>query len=480
MKHSIRQTLLCLGLVAAHAFAAPEYDIIDLGILGGSWAQANGLNNVGQVVGSSQDTEGCEQAFVWQNGRMTGLGFLPEGSYSKAMDINDHGDITGQAQTSPSSHQAFIYSNGSMTPIGTLGGANSIGRAINNRGTITGSSGISNSTHNHTFVWKSGQHIHIRPFSLSVSCDSYGINEDDRICGITFVYSPWDRWWPYVWHDDNQNGTSDSGEMKLLGNMGRKDSVGEFAGANAINNHGWVVGWSSVANYYTPQHAFLVVPSNGVWKLPSYSNTDPTNLLMRSLGTLATPTNNSRANAINDHAWIVGHSETETGQTNAFLWRDEVMHNLNDLVATNSSWELITATGINNANEIIGNGLRNGQPRAFILRRQGRIHDLQPTYETNATWITTNELNEVTTQHILRVVAYDIQWSGVWSTNKDERHEFTVEASSSLKLADWQPLEPATQWPTTQNHWSLDVPANTRTRFYRVKAQPIVEPVPDP
>ncbi len=87
-------------LLAVHANAAAEYTVTDLGTLGGNHAEANGLNNRGQVVGWSLDADGRNQAFVWQNGRMTGLGFLPGGTSSVAMAINNGGKITGHAHIS--------------------------------------------------------------------------------------------------------------------------------------------------------------------------------------------------------------------------------------------------------------------------------------------------------------------------------------------------------------------------------------------
>ena len=365
---------VCAWSWAAGGAAAPEYWPIDLGSLGGTNSEALGVNDDRQVVGWSQDAAGRTQAFVWASGTMTGLGFLPGGTCSVANAINNRGDVTGHAYVSGTNHHAFLCVSNSLQDIGTLGGPNSKGLAINIHGDVTGWSQLAtnspSATDPETFVWRSNRLIHIPPFNdFKLSCEGQGINDKGSISGITFNFSPGDsHWWAYVWHDDNGNFTNEYSEMKLLGSRAVKDSTGEQSCAADINNAGQATGWTGVTNTWLPQHAFLVTSSNGAWKLPTSSNTDPTNLLMLDLGTLDSPTNNSFSKALNDHAWIVGTSATRSGTNQAFLWRDGVMTNLNLLIPTNSGWVLTNATGINEYNEIVGNGLYFGQPRAFILQ----------------------------------------------------------------------------------------------------------------
>ncbi|HOO20019.1 MAG TPA: hypothetical protein PL011_01370 [Kiritimatiellia bacterium] len=127
-------------LAALSAAAAPEYWPIDLGTLGGAQSAALGLNDNGQVVGWSLTADGAIEAFVWSNGTLTGLGFLPGGTTSVARAINNHGQITGDAYVSPTNYHGFVYSNGLMTSIGTWGSAKSRPRAINDQGELAGSS----------------------------------------------------------------------------------------------------------------------------------------------------------------------------------------------------------------------------------------------------------------------------------------------------------------------------------------------------
>jgi probable HAF family extracellular repeat protein len=89
----------------------PGTDICDLGTLDpGGTAEAWGVNERGQVVGTSCSPSGDCRAFLWESGEMKDLDLL-KGTYPhrlfNAMDINNLGQITGRAQTS-SGFEAFI------------------------------------------------------------------------------------------------------------------------------------------------------------------------------------------------------------------------------------------------------------------------------------------------------------------------------------------------------------------------------------
>ena len=370
--------VLGLGLAISSAAAAPEYFPRDLGTLGGAQSAATGVNDLSQVVGWSLDAAGRTQAFVWAGGTLTGLPNFPGGSNGIATAINNAGEITGYADVSGTNHHAFLYASNSLLDLGTFGGPLSAGYAINESREITGFAypvweEFTNGLWLATFWWRTNFMMRIPPFrGFKHSCEGYGINDSGYICGTTYLYSAYGHNWAYVWKDTNSNSVADEGEMLPLGSLGAYASNGDYSEAKAINNLGQIVGWTGVSNSWSPKHAFLITPSNGTWKLPNdtWQNgyLDPTNLLMRDLGTLDGRTNNSFANAINERAWIVGTSSTSSKTNQAFLWREGVMTNLNHLIATGTGWVLTNATGINEYNEIVGSGLYNGQPRAFILQ----------------------------------------------------------------------------------------------------------------
>jgi probable HAF family extracellular repeat protein len=82
----------------------PGSNLCDLGTLDANGtAEAWGVNDSGQVVGTACSPAGDCRAFLWENGRMKDLNEV-KGRYPNqlfnAMDINNEGQITGRAQTS--------------------------------------------------------------------------------------------------------------------------------------------------------------------------------------------------------------------------------------------------------------------------------------------------------------------------------------------------------------------------------------------
>jgi probable HAF family extracellular repeat protein len=68
---------------------------------------------------------------------------------------------------------------------------------------------------------------------------------------------------------------------------------------------------------------------------------------------------------------VVGTSDTQSQGKHAFLWTPgSGMVDLNTLIDRSSGWVLIQARGINDGGQIVGQGLRNGQQRAFRLTRR--------------------------------------------------------------------------------------------------------------
>ncbi len=131
---------LMVGL-SSHAVQAQSYSVLDLGTLGGSSLIGAGLNNLGQVVGSSTTASGATHAFITgANGLgLTDLGTLG-GASSYASAINDAGQVVGSADRADGLTRAFATGAGGvgMTDLGTLGGSTSGATGINNLGQIVG------------------------------------------------------------------------------------------------------------------------------------------------------------------------------------------------------------------------------------------------------------------------------------------------------------------------------------------------------
>jgi probable HAF family extracellular repeat protein len=134
-----------------------------------------------------------------------------------------------------------------------------------------------------------------------------------------------------------------NGAMQDLGTLG-----GSFSQASDINDGGQVVGRSHVFGDRT-EHAFL-------W----------TNGAMQDLGTLGGAW--SIALGINNGGQVVGHALTAApAAEHAFLWQNGAMLDLNSLLPPGTGWVLVLARAINDRGQIVGEGLLNGEQRAFLL-----------------------------------------------------------------------------------------------------------------
>ncbi len=138
------------GFVAGTTFfgsraQATYWNSVDhyLSNFGGTEGSSSGLNNLGQLVGTSQFADGHAEAFFWNGSQMQALGLLPGGDWSSATSINNTGQIVGTATNSTGAFRAFIWTaSGGMQQIGSLGGRNSNALDINDAGTVIGSSQI--------------------------------------------------------------------------------------------------------------------------------------------------------------------------------------------------------------------------------------------------------------------------------------------------------------------------------------------------
>ncbi len=154
------------SLYQQHAFVSNRGVITDLGTLGGFVSEAFAINNAGQVVGEAMTASYQVHAFLFTPGRsditpptsstMTDLGtFGGWGSY--AYGINNLGQVVGTSQTSAGAWHAFLYSGGVMTDLNSKLPANSgwialsQANSINNNGQIVGT-GFTATGFSHGFV----------------------------------------------------------------------------------------------------------------------------------------------------------------------------------------------------------------------------------------------------------------------------------------------------------------------------------------
>lgn len=86
--------------------------ITSLGNLGGAWSIPNAISANGAVIVGQSANGSSEEAFVYQNGTMTGLGFLSGGSTSNATGVSADGSvIVGYGDVTGGAIHAFTYAN---------------------------------------------------------------------------------------------------------------------------------------------------------------------------------------------------------------------------------------------------------------------------------------------------------------------------------------------------------------------------------
>ena len=135
-------------------------------------SEANAVNETGVAVGWAEtgvlDAQGeflgiVIHAFRWENGTITDLGTLPGGENSSASGINDRGEIVGSSGTATGATHAFLIRRHAMIDLGNLAHdpqLNSSASAINAGGEIVGSSDTrlaDNSVAGRAFIYRDGR-----------------------------------------------------------------------------------------------------------------------------------------------------------------------------------------------------------------------------------------------------------------------------------------------------------------------------------
>jgi probable HAF family extracellular repeat protein len=285
--------------------------IINLGTLGGNASSSNAVNNRGEVTGNALNTilDPFEielrpsELLLWYRSNtnaepMQDLGTLG-GPDSAGEFVNERGQVAGVSYTSftPNpgtgipTQDPFLWDDGTMIDLGTLGGTAGWPWSLNNRGQVTGQSNLADDVHFHAFLW------------------SRGVLTD-------------------------------------LGTLG-----GDNSSARWVNDAGEVVGRATLYPGMVARHGFL-------WKKG----------VMIDLGILAGDTC-STAYAINSSEQIVGDSGNCGAINRGFLVENgSPIVDLQTLVLPGSEVTISETNYINDAGEISGFGTNsNGDQRGLLL-----------------------------------------------------------------------------------------------------------------
>src|SRR5438552_1065853 len=253
----------------SHAVMWEAGTMIDLGVLpGDSSSVAQGINDQGQVVGYSSGDNGTH-AFLWDDGMMTDLGvpgggwltFLPEAinNGGQAVGINDAGEIVGSSQDASGSRAVLWTADSDSAPaftivdLGTLpGDTYSTGVKLNDAGQVIGWSVRDSSDFGslgaRSFLWDNGVMTDLGNLGdPDVGTMATDINEAGQVVGWIRNASAYDR--AFLWED---------GAISDLG-VGGKSSQ---AMANDINDAGQIAAWRG-SSYEGPSRAYLW--ENGTW-----------------------------------------------------------------------------------------------------------------------------------------------------------------------------------------------------------------------
>ena len=366
-------------LLAALAVAqTPRYTVTDLGVLpGGTYSYSYGMNSAGWVSGgaaTSTQTGGVSQtAFLWNGKHMIDLGTLPGGLNSEGAGVNASGEVAilsetyrtdpnGQDFCEFGTHRqclAATWKNGRLTPLPTLeGGTNAAAFDINNRGQISGfaDTGKRDSTcltggtpfqvtRFQAVRWDAdGEIRELPPLKGDTVGFAFGINDVGQVvgssglCSNTSIPPAPNSPHAVLWDKD--------GTVTDLGSLG-----GAINGASAINNRGQVVG-IALSPADGTVHGFLWTKGTGMQDIGAFP------------GAFATIP--ACCKTINDRGEIVGFAIDATGPR-ALIWQNNVPVDLNTLIPANSGWYLQFTASINNAGEIAGQGIINGEVHAVLL-----------------------------------------------------------------------------------------------------------------
>jgi uncharacterized membrane protein len=356
----IRALIVCIALTLTLTPADAAEPVRELPTLGGADAQAEDINDLGQIVGWSQSVGIAVEATIWNSEIPSSLGTPAGLDFSFANAINNMGEVAGYSELGASPGEpgnfstATFWGAGSVVDIGAeMAFSYSTGYDINDNGIVAlqgdhpGPFGFTAG-----WVWKLGMG------GIPAGADpiyrfgaNLGINNQNDIVG--YASAGFDGGQAIL---TRFNGVGWDTGIEI-----GPQAVRFSATAEAISDSGIVVGVAGDDDRHVSEAVIYTLDPRRpvVWldTLDDFEYSKPLD--------------------VNDSGLITGQAVRFIDgdwELRAVVWDDEQIYDLNHLLRRTSSFcVLIGATGVNENNDVVGYGrLDNGDIRPFVIPHLGQ------------------------------------------------------------------------------------------------------------
>ena len=337
---------LCLSLACASVAlaAAPQYAIVDLGVLSGdSDSQAFGASPNGRyVVGRSMGEQSNAYSWSAQDG-MRALPNVAGRQYAVANAVNDAGIAVGVSSTTwfGSDPLPVMWKQGAVTALALPQGY-SAGWAygVNSAGVAVGSVASGNFEHAALFGPNGSTLITATAANGAWMSTAFGINDAGLVIGVGVDPSD-------VSVNVGMVYNSVTGVMSTVGALPGHNSAINFG----LSNSGHVVGSSGM--YQGSGTPFIWSAEGGMTEIGLPPNTS-----------------SGSASAVNEQGWVVGNAGGEYSVP--FLFADGATFSLQSLLPAGTDWDFSTNTSasamaISKNGSIVGTAVHKGLTHAYQM-----------------------------------------------------------------------------------------------------------------
>lgn len=319
------------SLVGLRREPTAQFAVREVGNLGGSLAEALGVNNSGVVVGLSKNRRAEQRPFRYYAGQTSDLGGLIRMPIGVAFNVNDSGEIVGLAGDGRLHTAAFCIKGHKAQFLQAPGGEYAEARASNRTGAVVGVR-TDRVGRCHAFLFTK-HHMVSLPCPKSAMCEAVGISDKGLVGGfISVPHGISLRSTACVWR---------GGRLTQLHVPGASTSM-----ATSVSPAGTVVGEARDASGRSQAFTWCAERMRVI--------AGPRGSSLRGLG-------------VNDVGEVVGEAAGPGRKTWAFLCRAGRVIDLNSTIHHNSGWHLNTASAISKRGSIVGCGLFHGCQAAFLL-----------------------------------------------------------------------------------------------------------------